>query len=66
MSKYKSFFFADLRRKDGTPVTVRYTYMTMCRIESAWNGPKGRKVILLDEERRRLEDEILSPGPTAA
>ena len=66
MSKHKSLFWADLRREDGTPVRVRYTYMTMCRIEGAWNGPKGRKVLLQDEERRRLEDEILAPEPTAA
>ena len=63
MSKFTSRFFADLRREDGTPVRVRYTYMTMCRIEAAWNGPKGRKVMLAENERQRLEDEILSPVP---
>jgi hypothetical protein len=66
MSKHKSLFWADLRRPDGSQIRVRYTYMTMCRIESAWNGPKGRKVLLAEEERRRLENEILAPDPTMA
>ena len=65
MSKHKSLFWADLRREDGSPVRVRYTYMTMCRIEGAWNGPKGRKIPLTEDERRRLEFEILAPEPVA-
>jgi len=65
MSKHKSLFWADLRRPDGSPIRVRYTYLTMCRIEGAWNGPRGRKIRLAEEERLRLENEILAPEPLA-